>query len=154
MKPVVIAGLLVLALTPACAASTPSPSAPAVPVEAGDRAFLPGDSIVIDEVRGDHPTFQVGGTYELTGHYTLASHARALLASFITNGDGPGQNPTLMVAAGQGSFDLRFTFFRDGWPHLSFYPEGGGESFGHVYFGHGETLHREGVVIHDETGKP
>jgi hypothetical protein len=123
-----------------------------VAIDTGDRAFLAGDEIVIDEVRADHPDFQVGGTYELKGHYRLASHPEALLATFITNGDGPGQNPAVTIAAGQGTFDLRFTFFRTGWPHLSFYPERGGESFGHLYFGQGESLYRGGKVIQDVIG--
>ncbi len=28
----------------------------------------------------------------------------------------------------------------EGWPHLSFYPSGGGSSFGGNYFGTGETV--------------
>lgn len=138
---------------PSAAAATPAgptESDAAVPIEIGDRAFLAGDEIVIDEVRGEHPEFAVGATYRIRGHYALASHVRALLASFITKGDGAGQNPTQMVAAGRGTFDFRFTFFRDGWPHLSFYPEEGGASFGHLYFGYRETVYRGDLVIQDE----
>jgi hypothetical protein len=124
-----------------------------VPIEFGDRAFLPGDDIVIDEVRGDRSQFEVGGTYEIRGHYTLASRPRAVLAIYITNGDGPGPYPTTVVTSGRGNFDLRFTFFRPGWPHLSFYPENG-DGFGHLYFGRGGTVYRGGLETHDAIGTP
>ena len=134
------------------AASTRASANQVVAVEFGAQNFLTGDEIVIDEVRGDRPELKEGGTYRVRGRYTLGSRPEALLALFVTNGDSSGAQKTAVVAAGSGSFDLRFTLERSGGPHVSFYPTGGGSSFGGIYFGRGSTLYRGGGSIVDAVG--
>lgn len=99
-----------------------------------------GDTITVDKVRGPSEKWTVGNTYEVTGTYRLASHDEALLAAFVTvhslpdvhSEPSPGQ--TVLVSKGTGRFILRFHMWQEGDPHVSFYPAGGGNSFGGVYF--------------------
>src|ERR1051325_4281115 len=55
-----------------------------VQFELGDTQFEPGDSITIREVRGSSDLIQTGGTYCVTGAYTLASQDEADLSFFAT----------------------------------------------------------------------
>jgi hypothetical protein len=132
---------------PANSAPAPVASAPAVdpydrpvPFETGFTSPSAGDDIHIDAIRGDRPDFTAGGTYRVHGHYTLQSRPTADLMVWVTNGDLSGDKRQVEVARGDGTFDLAFTLTKMGWPHVSFYPVGGGDGFGGVYFGHEATL--------------
>lgn len=100
-----------------------------------------GDTITIDEVRGPSEKFIVGNTYEVKGTYTLASREKAMLGAFVTiSSKQRDRHPealpqqTMVVSKGEGHFTLRFLMWQEGEPHVSFYPAGGGGSFGGVYF--------------------
>jgi hypothetical protein len=131
-------------------AGTPNPPGgvleQVVEYELGDATFQTGDAITIAEIQGDRSSFQSGGLYRVRGSYTLASRDRATLAFFFTateRGQGStreGPKATIEVARGSGSFELIREMPYAGWPHISFYPAGGGSSFGGVYFGKGATL--------------
>src|SRR5579862_8109638 len=82
-------GILTLFLTASAAlpllAQTATQDFPAAaPFELGDSGFLPGDSITIQELRGTSDVIQPGGTYSVTGTYTLTSHNIADLCFFAT----------------------------------------------------------------------
>jgi len=99
-----------------------------------------GDSITVEEVRGPAETWVAGNTYEVTGTYHLASHENAMLAAFVTVHSLPDVHPsptpeqTVVVLKGEGRFTLRFHMWQAGDPHISFYPVGGGNDFGGIYF--------------------
>ena len=118
----------------------------AVRFEQGATKFLNGDKITILEVRGTAETFTPGNLYWIKGAYTLASHDGAMLAAYTTareakNGFGPSLKfQTTTVKKGSGTFTLFFPMTCDGWPHVSFYPAGGGSDFGGNYFGTGDTV--------------
>jgi beta-lactamase regulating signal transducer with metallopeptidase domain len=118
----------------------------AVRFEQGATKFLNGDKITILEVRGTAETFTPGNLYWIKGAYTLASHDVAMLAAYTTareakNGYGPSLKfQTTTVKKGSGTFTLFFPMTCDGWPHVSFYPAGGGSDFGGNYFGTGDTV--------------
>ena len=96
-------------------------------------SFRPGDSIVIDRIEGTAATLTPGNTYTVTGHYTLSSCDQAMLHVYATNGETQSkQGPA--VKRGSGPFTRIFKFIGDGYPHLSYYPVGGGSGFGGVYF--------------------
>jgi bla regulator protein blaR1 len=120
-----------------------------VPFEQGATRFLQGDKITIVEVRGTADRFTPGNLYCIKGTYTLASHDRAMLAAFITAKDAAhGKGPYLKVQAtivnqGQGTFKLFLPMSHLGWPHVTFYPAEGGESFGGNYFGTGDSVLRQ-----------
>jgi beta-lactamase regulating signal transducer with metallopeptidase domain len=110
-----------------------------IPIQIGESGFKPGDSIVITEVRGTSDHFEVDGTYQVTGTYTLASHDSAALAFSVTakdpkNGWGNwGEKQTMTLKKGSGRFTLTERMNCEGYPHISFY--GDGSNFGGVYFG-------------------
>src|SRR5690242_8384271 len=56
----------------------------AVQYELGDKEFGPGDNIRIQELRGTTPAIRPGGTYCVTGTYTLNSQDEADLSFFAT----------------------------------------------------------------------
>lgn len=100
-----------------------------------------GDTITIDEVRGPSEKLVVGNTYEVKGTYTLASREKAMLGAFVTiSSKQRDRHPealpqqTVAVSKGEGRFTLRFRMWQKGEPHVSFYPAGGGDSFGGLYF--------------------
>jgi hypothetical protein len=116
-----------------------------VAFEVGDAEFLPGDSIVIEEVRGTSEVISTGQTYCVTGTYNLASRDEAKLECHVTatSGSGisqilPGQ--TMRVTKGSGSFRLIKRVNEQGYLHVSFYPALSGNGFGGVYFGQGEGV--------------
>jgi beta-lactamase regulating signal transducer with metallopeptidase domain len=117
-----------------------------VPFVQGATRFSDGDSIRVLEVRGTAETFEPGNLYWIKGTYTLASHDKASLSAFTTakdaaNGTGPvWKVQTTVVEHGSGTFTLCLPMSGPGWPHISFYPEGGGESFGGVYFGTNDSV--------------
>jgi len=129
-----------------------APSQPvslAVPVETGYSNFLPGDNISITGIHGTAATFAPNNSYMVTGTYTLASHADATLAIFTgamnpgENDNGPYGRNSVNIQSGKGTFKLEMMMRIEGYPHVSFYPSGGGESFGTRNFGTGKYLFRE-----------
>jgi RNA polymerase sigma-70 factor (ECF subfamily) len=132
-------------------ARRPEPSATsefphAVKFEQGATRFLDGDQICILEVRGTEGAMTPGNLYWIRGTYTLASRDRAVLAAYTTAmSPADGKGPTMKVQAtvvdrGEGRFTLYLPMSYQGWPHVSFYPAGGGESFGGNYFGTGDSV--------------
>ncbi|HLA84150.1 MAG TPA: protein kinase [Thermoguttaceae bacterium] len=111
----------------------------------GKTGFLKGDRIEITEIRGTRPRFKLGGKYLVRGRYTLASRDRATLGVNVTMTSPPqmpgpeiGQESYVaeVVDKGSGDFVLEKTLhYEAGMLHVSFYPDGGGSSFGEVYFG-------------------
>ena len=87
-----------------------------------------------------------GNIYLIKGAYSLASHDRAMLAAFTTamdkeNGTGAYfKVQTTVVNRGNGTFTLFLPMSCRGWPHISFYPAGGGSDFGGNYFGTGDSV--------------
>jgi hypothetical protein len=107
--------------------------------ELGACGFLPGDQIIISQVRGDREHIGPGGSYLVEGSYTLASRANADLALFCTSRGPSGPTPIqdgqlIHIAKGSGKFRLYTTNLVDGWLHLSLYPPNS-SSRGGVYFG-------------------
>ena len=118
----------------------------AVPFVVGASRFADGDRITITAVSGPTTTFAPGGTYWIDGTYTMASRERAALSAFVTArnaGDGKtsiDKDQTMIVERGSGTFTLKLPMPYDGWPLVSFYPAEGGEGFGGVYFGTGDSV--------------
>ena len=116
-------------------------------VELGSSDFASGDSITIQEVRGDTDEIRAGGTYCVTGTYTLASEDEADLSFFATT-TNPAPTPidpkqTVRVKKGAGSFRLIKKMTDMGDLHLTFYSRASGQGFGGVYFGQGQWVLRE-----------
>jgi hypothetical protein len=124
---------------------TPTPHPTLLHFDLGDSSFLPGDSITISQVSELSPPktdLSLTRTIQVTGTYTLASHDSALLGAEITSNDpnsGKGGYAKIDKGAAQ-PFSLTFTLAGNGYPHVSFYPANGGESFGGIYYGSGATL--------------
>ena len=118
----------------------------AVPFEQGATRFKDGDSITIVDVRGTSDKFQVGNIYLIKGRYALNSHPRAMIAAYTTakkaaDGTGtPFKAQSVEVGLRNGTFTLFLPMSCEGWPHVSFYPVDGGESFGGNYFGTGKSV--------------
>jgi beta-lactamase regulating signal transducer with metallopeptidase domain/Leucine-rich repeat (LRR) protein len=121
----------------------------AVRFEQGATKFLNGDQITILEVRGTAATFEPGNLYWIKGTYTLVSHDGAMLAAFTTAREAKdGTGPTLKfqtttVKKGSGTFTLFYPMSCAGWPHVSYYPTGGGSDFGGNYYGTGDNVLRQ-----------
>jgi beta-lactamase regulating signal transducer with metallopeptidase domain len=121
----------------------------AVPFELGETKFLKDDEITILEVRGTAKTFAPGNIYWIKGTYTLASHDQAQLQASVTateSGAAAGnwfKSQNLIVTQGTGTFTLFLPMTYTGFPHLSFYTVDGGNGFGGVYFGTGNSVHRQ-----------
>ena len=112
---------------------------------AGPSSSAAGDQVTITDVCGTAADLSAGNIYCVRGTYTLASHERAALPAFTTAAAGGGSPPTLqvqtaVVARGSGAFTLYLPMPTDGYPHVSFYPPGGGGDFGGVYFGTGPSV--------------
>jgi beta-lactamase regulating signal transducer with metallopeptidase domain len=138
---------------PAATAEAPKPDRPpgsefpyTVKFEQGATQFLSGDKITITEVRGTAATFKPGDIYWIKGTYALASHDKAMLLAGTTASEskfGTGNTYTVqqaVIGRGSGTFTLFLPMSCQGWPHVSFYPAGGGEGFGGSYFGTGEFV--------------
>ena len=161
MKPFPLARLCLTALLSAWLGRTAALADPGkaaidlhytIPVELGDAHFAPGDSITIGQVQGASDQLKPGGTYCVSGTYTLASHAEANLALFTTvAADSPAgstqveQRQTIHVTQGTGAFRLITTLNAEGYLHVSFYPVPSGNDFGGIYFGQGKWVlhHRD-----------
>lgn len=117
-----------------------------IPFEQGATEFEVGDRITITEVRGTAETFAAGNIYWIKGRYTLATKQKAQLATFVTAAaakDGTSsvwKVQSTIIDKGDGTFTLFLPMSCRGWPHVSFYPERGGESFGGIYFGTGDSV--------------
>jgi beta-lactamase regulating signal transducer with metallopeptidase domain len=117
--------------------------------ERGETKFLDGDKIAITEVRGTADRFVPENAYQIKGTYTLASHDGATLAAYITstdpdNGKSSSFNiQSVVIDRGNGTFTLVLPMTCRGWPHVSFYPADGGNSFGGIYFGTGDSVMKE-----------
>lgn len=115
----------------------------AVDFEQGATKFEKGDDITILEVRGTADKFTPGHIYWIRGKYTLVSHKKATLAAYTTAMDTENatsqsfQAQHVDVNEGEGTFTLFLPMSYRGWPHVSFYAEGG--SFGGNYFGTGDS---------------
>jgi hypothetical protein len=119
----------------------------AVPFELGDAAFVPGDAIVIQDLRGSTNTIAIGHTYLVTGTYTLSSRDEAQLAFYVSSRTASGPSlvdprQVVRVKKGTGTFALMKTMQEEGYPHLSFYPTSSGGDLGGVYFGQGDSVLR------------
>jgi RNA polymerase sigma factor (sigma-70 family) len=137
--------------SPSAPASIPPAAAPSgleVPFQLGHTQFLQGDAITITSVRGTSSAIAPGNTYTITGTYELNSRPQATVSIFTTSfpgqsgiGYGPFGNNSVTVNAGKGTFSLELLMRTDGYPHVSFYPAAGGNSFGGAYFGTGKYLY-------------
>ncbi len=98
--------------------------------------FRPGDSITLSELRGSSPRIEAGQTYQIKGHYVLASQERAMMSVFCANGETEdGHSPkSATVSKGAGDFCWEFKLLKPGMLHVSFYPSGGGSGFGGCHF--------------------
>jgi len=120
-----------------------------VKFEQGATQFSEGDRITILEVHGTADTFIPDNSYWIKGTYTLASHDNATLAAYTTARDAadgksiPLKSQTTVVDRGDGTFTLFLPMSCKGWPHVSFYPVGGGGGFGGNYFGTGDSVLKE-----------
>jgi hypothetical protein len=134
--------LLMTATLPMLAQTTPQDFPAVAQFELGDSGFSPGDSITIQELRGTSDIIQLGGTYCVTGTYTLASHDKADLCLYATT---TNRSPTptdpaqcMHLTKGSGSFRLIKKMNEEGYLHLTFYSYGHG--IGGVYFGQGQWV--------------
>jgi len=134
--------------TPALIPPAAAPTGLEVPFQLGQAQFSQGDAITITSVRGTSSAIAPGNTYTITGTYELNSHPQAMVATFMSSfpgqspiGSGPFGNNSVTVNAGKGTFSLELLMRTDGYPHVSFYPAGGGSSFGSTYFGTGKYLY-------------
>jgi hypothetical protein len=125
--------------------SPPAVQPVAVPFQIGNAGFAPGDAIDITAITGDRPGIEVGGHYHVEGTWKLASRDAGLAALFSTNGEITGAHG-LQVRRGAGTFAFDVTVEREGYLHVSFYPEPQGTSFGGLYFGTGTNVYRGGYV--------
>ena len=150
MRPTVWALVLGLAATTmvACATAPRDASQPSdvgspgpVPFEMGLSDFAPGDSIVVTEVLGNSPAFKVGETYRVRGRYVLGSRDSADMSAWCMNGESEGDRRRV-VRRGSGTFEMTFRRLTSGYPHISFFPQEGGESFGMACFGSGDCVWR------------
>lgn len=111
----------------------------AVDYELGATNVKTDDQIVINEVRGTEPSFEVGGIYLVKGRYTLASAPNATLLLSVTateRGEGctsGNGRASVQVDKGAGVFELAAPIPYPGQPHVTFYVNGA--NAGGVYFG-------------------
>jgi hypothetical protein len=111
-----------------------------------------GDRITIEEVNGTADEIKPDNMYEVKGTYRLASHDSATLGVFVTadardlkaNHVKMQTMQATIIKRGEGKFSLLFYMWSDGKPHLSFYPENGGDGLGGIYFGTGDSVLRKG----------
>ena len=104
----------------------------AVPFRVTSRKFQAGDSVNVESF-WQLPQQQGLPRYEVRGHYRLASRPRAQLAQWCSNGTLRA-NQGIEVERGEGKFRFTFAVVHNGNLHLSYYPAGGGNSFGSIYY--------------------
>jgi hypothetical protein len=115
-----------------------------VPFRLGVANFALGDNIVIRQILGTSSRFAPGNRYQITGTYQLSSRFDAILTTNVTTRYASGRmtvhNTRLKIQQGEGNFTVVLEMSGDQWPHMAFYPIGGGESFGNQYYGTGDTV--------------
>jgi hypothetical protein len=116
------------------------PALAPIAFEVGNHGFADGDEIVVTSLSGDRPTVEAGGHCHVEGTWKLASHAVATIGLYVMNGEASGAN-TIRVRAGEGRFSFDATITKAGFPHVSFYPDPGGTSFGGTFFGVGSLVY-------------
>jgi protocatechuate 3,4-dioxygenase beta subunit len=105
-----------------------------VDFEITKQGFLENDWIEITQILGPTYRLQVGQTYTIKGKYKLSSRDEARLHLYATNGEIRSEQGPI-VKRGTGEFTRTFTYLKEGWLHLSFYPAyERGSSFGNLYF--------------------
>jgi hypothetical protein len=115
-----------------------------IPIQIGESGFKPGDSIVITEVRGTSDHFEVDGTYQVKGTYTLVSHDHATLSISVSAKDPRNargytrKTQSVNITRGSGKFTVTERMACEGYPHLSF--NGNDGNFGDMYFGAGSWI--------------
>jgi hypothetical protein len=116
-----------------------------VPFQVGKTDLGAGDDIVIKEVLGTKPSFEVGGIYLVRGEYRLGSADESPLYLNVTataRGEGcTSGNPRgqIVVRRGAGTFELASPIPYEGWPHVWFGAEPHTRG---VYFGAGAFLNK------------
>jgi hypothetical protein len=111
-----------------------------VPFVTGKQQFKAGDSIVIDHVFATSPQLAIGTKVTVRGRYQLASAPKASLGLHLTHrapadaANASAKSQVQQVEHASGAFELSCEITYQGDPHISFYPAGGGASFGGVYF--------------------
>jgi RNA polymerase sigma factor (sigma-70 family) len=119
-----------------------------VSFQTGYSKFLAGDRLTITSIRGTAAAMAPGNSYTVKGTYVLSSEAQATVAVYTgamnpgENDNGPYGNNQINVQAGKGTFTLELVMRIEGYPHVSFYPSGGGQAFGTLNFGTGKYLFR------------
>lgn len=130
--------------------STPSvPTTPAPPISTTGLASIPfttskaqfaaGDAITISEVLASSAQLAPGDAVVVRGTYTLQSQpAATLMINLTANAPGAAEPTTASsrktINAGPGTFELAYEIKQPGSLHATFYPAGGGSSFGGIYF--------------------
>jgi hypothetical protein len=150
-------------------------------LQGGDRITIEEVRGTADSIKVGN-MYEIRGTYRLASrgkatlsaylttdgtHSALRTHYRIYSSSSGGNpfggnpfGDNRLRRPTLEresmpAQRGEGRFKLFLYMGHEGKPHVSFYPEGGGEGFGHVYFGTGDSVLRKGWwEQHGEASEP
>ncbi len=118
----------------------------AVPFTTGPNRFLPGDSVVIDEVLASSPRFEAGNRIRVRGHCRLLSHPQARLSIPVTEDGGTGiravdPSASRKIAAGAEAFELTCEIPAAGALHVTLYTVAG-RPFGGIYFGTAEQMKR------------
>lgn len=96
--------------------------------------FRSGDGIAIKGVTGSNAALEEGGHYTVRGRYTLSSRSAATILLPALKSDTTGDSNRLRVSRGEGKFEFSGVLTRSERLHVSFYPAGGGEGFGGIYF--------------------
>jgi hypothetical protein len=110
-------------------APPPPPPVYAIEFEVKESNLTTGDDIQITTIHGDKPGCLGGGTYAISGRYTLASRSDAELVVGGHRGGMPGQE---VVQRGSGDFSFKIDMVKDGPIEASFSKVGGGSSTGGI----------------------
>ncbi len=149
---------LVSCATSALAGDTPSPKPDGdfpyvIMFETGSVDFAQGDAITISELRGSTNRIVQGGTYCITGAYTLDSQDAADLCFYATTTNKTASKvaseQSVRVSKGSGSFRLVKRMDDPGYLHLSFYAHG--HNVGGVYFGQEPWVMRRKPAPHSNS---
>jgi hypothetical protein len=104
-----------------------------IPFRVRSRDFQGDDDVTIESLV-ELSSQSSSKYYEVRGRYRLQSRAQAALAQWCANGTLAGGNRRREVQRGEGAFRFTFSVVRSGDLHISFYPTGGGDSFGSIYY--------------------
>jgi hypothetical protein len=124
----VLCGVLLMASAVQAAAGTADLPYAVVVTPEVRKAFPPGDGIEIRSVTGTAETFQVGGTYRVTGVCRQHSTKNALLYVGNTSSShdeairaSEGSELFKPLTEAETEFDVAFTVLQPGQLHVSFY---------------------------------